>query len=131
MKLNCVVLSDVLNKVFITTTIETNLLYILNLEFDGFLSFTCYLFLPYFMQGKMSCLMINDIDAGIGRFGEQWLIRNCMNFQELSLIDYLSDIVSFSYKLIRFMNQCYSFDSFSLIVARKLSYSFLFQEILK
>lgn len=25
---------------------------------------------PPLMQGKMSCLMINDLDAGLGRFGE-------------------------------------------------------------
>jgi hypothetical protein len=24
------------------------------------------------MQGKMSCLMINDLDAGLGRFGKLW-----------------------------------------------------------
>ncbi|PON52759.1 hypothetical protein PanWU01x14_207200 [Parasponia andersonii] len=30
-------------------------------------------------QGKMSCLMINDIDAGLGRFGEQPNVEDIVN----------------------------------------------------
>lgn len=26
------------------------------------------------VQGKMSCLMVNDIDAGLGRFGEFYFV---------------------------------------------------------
>ncbi|KAJ4837573.1 hypothetical protein Tsubulata_014329 [Turnera subulata] len=32
--------------------------------------------LPSLMQGKMSCLMINDIDAGLGRFGNTQMTVN-------------------------------------------------------
>lgn len=47
------------------------------------------------MQGKMSCLMINDIDAGLGRFGElmfYWGTENlelyqlCFKFHKFPLV---------------------------------------------
>lgn len=36
----------------------------------------CDAMLSWPLQGKLSCLMVNDIDAGIGRFGEYQSIQD-------------------------------------------------------
>lgn len=38
------------------------------------------------VQGKMSCLMINDIDAGLGRFGELYF-HYCFTFTKEYMFD--------------------------------------------
>ena len=49
----------------------------LHIIFNDFLQlFLIACLFEFSEQGKMSCLMINDIDAGLGRFGELMFYLN-------------------------------------------------------